>query len=535
MNIRQKIIGFGLVGTLAVWLLGAAGLLGQHVQNTALTRNDDSLTAIRNHMEGDMMHDALRADVLAALLVDRQDKAEVEQVLADLDEHAKWFRTVVRNNLALPLDADLKQAIGDLQPLLEAYINSATSIIRLALESPEQARAQLPAFLNTFKELEERNSALSDLISNNADATRQQSRAALQQSVTVLSGGIALVTVVMLLCTLQLLRSVLRPLGSTMRIAERIAQGDLTGEIDAHDRDETGRLLRALAEMRDNLRQMIQAIQQENQLLHSVVQELGQSSTSLVQRASQQSQSASSMAAATEQMITNITRIAEHARDAQSFSSQSERLASDGGDVILNVVDGMQGIDVAVNRSSETITALGQSSEEIHSIIQVINSIAEQTNLLALNAAIEAARAGEAGRGFAVVADEVRGLAARTAQSTREITAMIERIRQSTGQAVDSMQTGVSRVREGVALATQAGDSIRQIRQGARQSATVVEEISHTITEQSKASQEVAQQVELIARMAHDNNQVMNDLAAAAQRLGNIAEGMQASVMRFRL
>ncbi|MBC7209122.1 MAG: methyl-accepting chemotaxis protein, partial [Pseudomonas sp.] len=162
-------------------------------------------------------------------------------------------------------------------------------------------------------------------------------------------------------------------------------------------------------------------------------------------------------------------------------------------------------------------------------------SIAEQTNLLALNAAIEAARAGDLGRGFAVVADEVRGLAGRTAQSTREITGMIERIRQSTGNAVDSMQTGVTRVRAGVELATQAGASIQQIREGARRAASVVEEISQTIGEQTRASQDVAQQVELIARMSRDSTDTTRQLASAAQRLGEIAQGMQASVSRFRV
>jgi methyl-accepting chemotaxis protein len=535
MDIRQKTIGFGLVSILAALLLGGSGLLAEHDQNQALQRSEASMAALRNHMEGDMMHDALRADVLAALLVKPGDTDTANQVLADLDEHAKWFRSVVQSNLELPLDTDLHQAINDLGPLLDHYIASATSIIQFALQSPEQAQAQLPAFVAAFKELEQRNSTLSDLIAGNADKSREQSTATLHQGISVLVAGMILATLALVLCTFLLLRSILRPLSQTMAVAERIAQGDLTTAIEVHDRDETGHLLRSLADMRDSLGNMIKAIHEENLLLREVADELGQASSSLVQRTSQQSDSAVSMASATEQMIASLARIADHARDAQAISGQSERLASDGGEVILNVVGGMQGIDEAVNRSSETITVLGQSSEEIHSIIQVINTIAEQTNLLALNAAIEAARAGEAGRGFAVVADEVRGLAGRTAQSTREITGMIERIRQSTGNAVDSMQTGVTRVRAGVELATQAGASIQQIREGARRAASVVEEISQTIGEQTRASQDVAQQVELIARMSRDSTDTTRQLASAAQRLGEIAQGMQASVSRFRV
>ncbi|WP_409077205.1 methyl-accepting chemotaxis protein [Pseudomonas sp. MRSN 12121] len=236
-----------------------------------------------------------------------------------------------------------------------------------------------------------------------------------------------------------------------------------------------------------------------------------------------------------EQMISNIAQVAEHARNAQDISAQSESLAGSGGQVILGVVDGMAHIAEAVNQSSQSITALGQSSEEIHSIIQVINSIAEQTNLLALNAAIEAARAGEAGRGFAVVADEVRSLAARTAQSTREITGMIERIRETTGQAVRSMQTGVSRVNDGVGMAQQAGTSINEIREGAQRSALMVEEISHTIGEQSKASSEVAQQVEMINQIAQRNSLAMHELATTVEHMERSVATLQTSVTRFQL
>lgn len=228
-----------------------------------------------------------------------------------------------------------------------------------------------------------------------------------------------------------------------------IAQGNLQEPIGVDSNDEAGQLQRALGEMQENLRQMITIIRQESEELHDTSQSIGQTSQSIVHGASQQADSATSMAASMEEMITNISQISDHADNARVISAKSEELASSGGQVILNVVEGMSRIADVVNQSSTSITALGQSSDEIHSIIQVIKGIAEQTNLLALNAAIEAARAGEAGRGFAVVADEVRGLAARTTQSTQEITAMIERIRASTGQAINSMEAGVSRVNEG--------------------------------------------------------------------------------------
>lgn len=144
MDIRQKTIGFGLVSILAALLLGGSGLLAEHDQNLALTRNEDSMSALRNHMEGDMMHDALRADVLAALLVKPGDVDTANQVLADLDEHAKWFKSVIQSNLKLPLDADLHDAISELGPLLDNYIASATSIIHLALKSPNRRRLSCP-------------------------------------------------------------------------------------------------------------------------------------------------------------------------------------------------------------------------------------------------------------------------------------------------------------------------------------------------------------------------------------------------------
>lgn len=481
-----------------------------------------------------MMHDALRADVLAAFVAQPGDTTAAGQVRNDLKDHSERFQRLLDANAALPLNPRIREAIADLEPALLSYISAAQQIIDHALADPQAARSELPAFSESFEVLEEKNETLSELIEQHSVKTRNDSAAAVQQAAWLLIGGIIAVCVLLCLLTSQLMKTVLRPLEKVISAARAIAQGNLRAVINVDSNDEAGQLQQALADMQSNLRQMIDSIRQQGEQLQQTAHDLSGASESIVRSTSEESDSAASMAAAMEQMIQNIDQIATHARSAQSISSQSEELASSGGQVILSVVDGMSRIAEAVNESSATITALGESSEEIHSIIQVIKSIADQTNLLALNAAIEAARAGEAGRGFAVVADEVRNLAARTAQSTQEITAMIDRIRNCTAQAVNSMQTGVTRVSDGVALAREAGESINEIRGGAHRAAEVVGEISHTISEQSKASNEVALRVEHIAQMSQQNSRTVHELASAAQSLDRVARSMQSSVLKFQ-
>jgi len=535
MNIRQKMLACGAVSIVATLLVGGIGLWGQAQLGEALAANEINANALRHHMDGDMMHDALRADVLGAFLTAPGDAAAAAQARDDLKEHSARFRQAMAKNAALPLAPDIRQAIDEVGPVLEAYIQSATRIVEQALVDPLAARALMADFSRSFAELEVRNEAISEQIEASVAQTRAQTEAVVQQASWWQWGSLGVACLLILAITRQLLRSVLQPLAKIIQAARAMAQGNLRAPISVDSRDEAGQLQQSLADMQASLRQMIETIRTESEELRRASQHLSQTSSEVARGASEQAEGATSMAAAMEQMIGNIAQIAEHTRSARDIAEQSEQLTTSGGQVIVGVVDGMNHIADAVNQSSQTVTVLGQSSEEIDSIIQVIRGIAEQTNLLALNAAIEAARAGEAGRGFAVVADEVRGLAARTAQSTEEITAMIQRIRESTAQAVKSMDAGVNRVSEGVGMARQANASITEIRQGVQRSAQMVDEIAHTITEQSKASNEVAERVEMISEVAQRNNRAMQELAQMLVQMDNSAQAMQASVRRFEL
>ena len=210
-------------------------------------------------------------------------------------------------------------------------------------------------------------------------------------------------------------------------------------------------------------------------------------------------------------------------------------LSAQGGEVIHRTVDEMNQIAGTVRQASAAIDDLGQKSDQITSVVQVIKEVADQTNLLALNAAIEAARAGEQGRGFAVVADEVRKLAERTTKATEEIAAMVNSMQESARSAVSTMDDAVGRVGSGAALAQQAGEAINQIKSGADQVVNVVNDISAALAEQSVASNDIAGHVERVAQMTEENSAAAGETANSAGHLQHLAVEMRGAVSRFKI
>lgn len=318
------------------------------------------------------------------------------------------------------------------------------------------------------------------------------------------------------------------------QVTQKVASGDLSVSVD-YDRDHPGSLLCSMNSMLVTLRLMIGEVEENAVQVAEAASQLSSTSKMVMERVEQQSDAAASMAASMEEISVSMTQVTDNVHEANQIALEAGQLSEKGQTIIHSASGEMHKISDAVRVSSSSIQALGEQSNQITSIVNTIREIADQTNLLALNAAIEAARAGEQGRGFAVVADEVRKLAERTSQSTAEIAGMVEKIQHGAKQAVSSMDEGVAQVGEGVALASQAGDSINQIREGAERVTQVVRDISDSIREQGSAATGVAQNLERIAQMSEESAIAVRETAGAAAHLHVLSEGLHRTVGQFKI
>ena len=315
-------------------------------------------------------------------------------------------------------------------------------------------------------------------------------------------------------------------------VTRRIAAGDLATPV-AHSGNSDS-LLANICTMQDTLRKMISTIINNAEEIAGAADKLLAASEQVADRARQQSDAAASMAASVEEMSVSIDQVRDNAQEAHGISREASSISSEGASVIHGAATEMRKISEAVQSSADIVEDLGRQSDQITSIVNTIKEIADQTNLLALNAAIEAARAGEQGRGFAVVADEVRKLAERTGLSTKEIAGMVTKIQSGTKSAVGSMQAGVTQVSNGVQLANQAGDSINRIRDGAERVTNVVNDISDAIKEQSAAGTQIAHQLETIAQMSEESAIAVKHTAEAARHLQTLSVSLHQAVEQFR-
>jgi methyl-accepting chemotaxis protein len=351
----------------------------------------------------------------------------------------------------------------------------------------------------------------------------------------LLLGGISLFMLVLLsLIGWQIGASILRQLGGEPALAASIMQQVAGGDLTARTGDlPPGSLLHSLGKMVGALRQMVSEINNDANRLATNASDIANASTEVAKAAEEQADATSAMAAAIEQLTVSSNHISDSARETAHDSTVAVTLSSEGAERVSLATKSIEKISTTVSEASSRIRALEEQAKKISSIANVIKDIAGQTNLLALNAAIEAARAGEQGRGFAVVADEVRKLAERTSSATTEIDHMINGIQSETIGAVSAMNNALPEVEEGVALANSASESLRAIEQGARRTLERVGEVADATQEQSSASISIAQRVEQIANMVEETSNTVRGTATTARQLENIAQNLKQQIGKF--
>lgn len=380
--------------------------------------------------------------------------------------------------------------------------------------------------------------ALRELINYQANVAKEEYKAAEQRYRTsryLLIGFLIFGAMIVggpAFLTLRYINKSLKEAGQT---ASAIASGDLTGNSSNYRQDEIGELMRKLSSMRESLRDLIGAIRTNTEGLSQQAAALSDAAESSAQTVDSQSAASAAVASAINDLSRSLNYIDQNAQEAHTISQTSSRHADEGGQIIFRTTEEMERIAHAVNLGSASIGELEDLSRQISSIVQVIKEIADQTNLLALNAAIEAARAGEHGRGFAVVADEVKKLAERTSTSTHEIGSMIDQIQLGTQSAVTQMADSVSSVNNGVALAKEAGQSVTEIRDAAQRTANVVAEITKVLMEQNESSKDVAQKVDTIAQGIESNSVSVAKTAEAARQLADLSSELARLAGHFRI
>lgn len=351
----------------------------------------------------------------------------------------------------------------------------------------------------------------------------------------MVSVPLVIVSIIGFVLLLRLMFS--RPVRAMIERVKDIAEGegDLTARIEVKREDELGMLARYFNSFIEKIQDIISQVASSANQVASAATEIAASSEQMSQGMEQQSSQVAQISSAMEEMAASVNEVARKSNDATQEASESGRVAEEGGTIVQSTVEGMQAISEAVSAGAVSVEQLGKRGEQIGAIIEVINDIADQTNLLALNAAIEAARAGEHGRGFAVVADEVRKLADRTTKATEEISESIREIQTETANAVQRMNTGTEQVNEGVQRATLAGESLEQIVQSARSVSSVIAEIAAATEEQAATSEEISRNIEGINAVTQETVQGANQAASASVELSSRAEELRALVSRFKI
>ncbi|MFY1664020.1 methyl-accepting chemotaxis protein [Pseudomonas sp. Pseu.R1] len=523
--------------TVVVGVLGQAGIsrLYDLFQDT-----------VENNMFSITKVDSVKANVIATnrdffkvigLSAIKASPEEINAVIQSFKENQAQADTDFKAYRNTPLEADEKAAGDDFERDWAAYVSAAQNTFAVIQSGDLEQASKLaassvtPTYRKTMGELK-------IIIESNARQARESAQAGIetdQQVTWILIVGSLIAVICAIALGLIVTRMITRPIYLSVDSAARVASGDLTQAIAAGGEDETGQLLKALSNMQGNLKNTVQQIANASDQLASAAEELTAVTDDSSRGLQRQNDEIQQAATAVNEMTAAVEEVARNAASASQVSTQTANDAQKGQQQVQQAVAAMNTMTVEINDSTQRVEALAGQIRDITKVLDVIRGIAEQTNLLALNAAIEAARAGEQGRGFAVVADEVRALAARTQASTGEIESMITLVRKGADEAVQAMGKSQAIAVNTQSLATEAGLALERISEGVSQINERNLVIASAAEEQAQVAREVDRNLVNIQDLSAQTAAGANQTSASSQELSRLAVSFNSMVGKFTL
>ena len=536
-KIRTKLTMFVVISALVLVTTGGVGIIGITVSKNAL------LSVYNDHLLGINQLNEMRnrqMQIRIQLLTSRQ-----ETDLFEITDGMDKVRSHIFNIDNLITEYKERVRHDEQKKLLDAFMAARvnfgmTGVMPMIdlLQKSDFRQADILRKQTLEPAYDKASQGIDALIQYQVEqAKNEHDRVSLlTNSIYVLSIGAVIAGLVLsVVIGLLIARSVSRGVSALEQATSRLAKGDLTARAECNSKDELGEVAGAFNHMAGDFASLIGELRQSADQVAGAAATLSKTSDRVSEVSKAQVDGAGSAANFIEDLNAAVKEIAQRADGAVTAADEANAMSDHGQRVVAGAVQGIQQVASTVSETAGLMAALGQRSNQIGQIIQVIRGIAEQTNLLALNAAIEAARAGEQGRGFAVVADEVRNLAERTAGATAEISDMIKAIQSETGSAVAAMETGSRQVEGGVEQANQAMLALQQINGSVKRVVEMIQGIAAATRSQSQATDSITLRVEQISEMAKDNSKHIDQATHASHDLHKLSAHFQQLVSRFQV